>query len=422
MNNASAAAVKDPCSATAEKICNRRTSSTVRHTFPAQRLFFSPCHGFGATAPAPAADLLALLTADPGKPRLWAREPLLSVDYMAWRGDVVTTPGTAVVDVHAHTVPLSLLADLKSRPVNGFAAARTDKGWVVTVPGAGPRPIAPGMTDLAPRRAWMERTGVTEQVLSPWTDVQYGDLPPREARDWAWRLNDAMAETASAMGGDTLILASVPPGETAAEDLRTVWERPETAGVVLSTHPPGGTALHDPAFEDLWAAAERDSVPIMLHPPSCGPSTALPAIARMGNVHGRLVDNSVAVAGLILHGVLDRYPGLILLLVHGGGYLPYQAARLDGGHRTREAFAGELARGHPSAYLADLYYDTAALSGPSIAFLVRLVGADQVLLGSDHPFPIGTPEPVRTVLGAGLAPDETAAILGGNAASILRRR
>src|SRR5207248_1541349 len=172
-------------------------------------------------------------------------------------------------------------------------------------------------------------------------------------------------------------------------------------GVMLSTNPVTGPVLHDPSLEPLWAVAEQHRIPVMLHPPTCGPSGALRTLGRMGNVHGRLVDNTIAVTELILHGLLDRHPDLRLMLVHGGGFLPYQAGRLDGGYRTRETYAGPLSRESPSAYLADLYYDTVALSGAAIAFLVGLVGAGRVLLGSDYPFALGDPQPVRTVLGAG---------------------
>lgn len=332
------------------------------------------------------------------------------------------TGGDAVVDVHAHVVPPSLLARLAAGSgIEGFSANRTEKGWVVDVPGTGPtRPAGARMTDPGPRREWMSRTGVTEQVISPWMDIQSGDLSPRAAKDWARRLNDAMAETAAELGGGTRVLATVPTfdGESAAAGLEEVRARPEVAGVLLNTAPGDGVALHDPEFEPFWAAAERDGFPIMLHPPTCGPSNALPTLGGMGNVHGRLIDNTLAVTELILHGLLDRHPGLVIVLVHGGGFLPYQAARIDGGYRTRESFAGELARERPSAYLRELYYDTAALSGPAIAFLTRLVGADRVLLGSDYPFALSDPEPVRTVREAGLETHETAAVLSANANKI----
>ncbi len=338
----------------------------------------------------------------------------------------MATPTEGVIDVHAHVVPLSLLAELETAPASagGFAAARTDEGWVVDVPGTGPtRPIRGRMTEMEPRRAWMSKVGVTEQVLSPWMDVQSGGMPPDQARDWARRLNDAMAETAVTLGGGTRILASVATrdGDAAAADLVAAWARPETAGVLLNTDPPDGPALHDPALEAFWAAAEEHGVPIMLHPPTCGPSNELPTLGSMGNVHGRLVDNTLAVTRLILHGLLDRHPGLTIVLVHGGGYLPYQAARLDGGYRTRETYYGPLDRELPSAYLPELYYDTAALSGAAIAFLAGLVGAGRVLLGSDFPFALGDPEPVRTVLEAGLAPPAAEAILHANATALFRR-
>lgn len=329
---------------------------------------------------------------------------------------------SAAVDVHAHVVPRSLLAELEAGPASagGFAARRTGKGWVVTVPGVGDtRPIGARMTDPGPRREWMSKVGVTEQVLSPWMDVQFGRVP---SRDWARRLNDAMAQAAQELGGSrTLATVSTADGEAAAADLQEAWSRPETAGVLLSTDPLTGPAPHDPSLDPFWEEAEREAIPVMLHPPTCGPSNDLPTLGGMGNVHGRLIDNTLAITRLILNGLLDRHPRLVLVLVHGGGYLPYQAVRLDGGYRTRESFAGELAKGRPSAYLSDLYFDTAALSGPAIAFLTGLVGADRVLLGSDYPFALGDPEPVLTVRAAGLPARETDAILRANAGRIYGR-
>jgi aminocarboxymuconate-semialdehyde decarboxylase len=321
-----------------------------------------------------------------------------------------------VFDVHAHIVPPSLFPRMAGTP---FAAGQTRAGWVVNVPGQGDtRPIRPAMTDPGARRDWLARTGVARQLLAPWMDIQAADLPAAAGRDWAARLNEAMAETARDAGSPALASLDLRDGDTAAADLEKVAAWPEIAGLLLSTNPVNGPELHDPRLDPLWSVAAERSIPIMLHPPTCGPSGALPSIDGMGNVYGRLVDNTLAVTQLILHGVLDRYPRLKLLLVHGGGFLPFQAARLDGGYRVRESFVAPLERESPSAYLADLYYDTAALSGAAIAFLAGLVGADRVLLGSDYPFALGDPEPVRTVRGALLPDADTDAILGGNAARL----
>jgi aminocarboxymuconate-semialdehyde decarboxylase len=329
-----------------------------------------------------------------------------------------------VVDVHAHVVPRTLLTRLAESEVCGFAATRTDEGWVATVPGSGPtRPIRPRMTEPGARQQWLAGTGVTRQVLSPWLDIQFGTgMNTADARDWARHLNDALCETvAAAEDAVGLATVSVADGEQAAEDLRAALRRPELTGLVLNTNPVGGVELHDPSLEPLWTVAGELGAPILLHPPTCGPSGDLSTLGALGNVYGRLVDNTFAVTQLILHGLLDRHPNLRLVLVHGGGFLPYAASRLDGGYRTRETFAVELAKDRPSAYLPDLYFDTVTLSAAGIAFLAGLVGAGHVLLGSDYPFALGDPRPVDTARAAGLSASDTEAVLAGNATELFWR-
>jgi aminocarboxymuconate-semialdehyde decarboxylase len=101
--------------------------------------------------------------------------------------------------------------------------------------------------------------------------------------------------------------------------------------------------------------------------------------------------------------------------VHGGGFLPYQSMRLDGGHRADALSGYRIARDRPSDYLKDLFFDTVALRAESVRFLTETVGADRVLLGSDYPFPLGDRDPAGTVRSAGLGDVATAAVLGGNA-------
>jgi aminocarboxymuconate-semialdehyde decarboxylase len=323
-------------------------------------------------------------------------------------------------------VPRALLEALAAKPVHGFSARRGDSGWVVSVPGSGEtRPIGARMVEPGPRREWLAQAGIGAQILSPWMDIQTARLDPAAARDWADRINDAQCAAVAALAGDglrvsTLATVATDDGEHAATDLLAAWQRPEVAGLLLSTNPVSGPELTDPALEPLWTVAEREQIPIMLHPPTVGPASALSSIGTMGNVYGRLVDNTIAVTQLILHGLLDRHPELRLVLVHGGGFLPYQAGRLDGGYRTGEARAGELALGRPSAYLDRLHYDTVALSGPAIALLVGLVGAERVLLGSDFPFALGDPTPVATIRALDLGEKETAGVLRDNAAGVFR--
>jgi aminocarboxymuconate-semialdehyde decarboxylase len=74
----------------------------------------------------------------------------------------------------------------------------------------------------------------------------------------------------------------------------------------------------------------------------------------------------------------------------------------------------------PSGYLRRFHYDTLVQRPDALGYLVRAVGPDRVVLGSDHPFWMGDPDPCRVVREAGLAAGEEAAILGGNAARLFR--
>jgi aminocarboxymuconate-semialdehyde decarboxylase len=327
---------------------------------------------------------------------------------------------TDVVDCHSHVVPEALLRGLDRR--DAVTAAEVDGGWRLTLPGAGERLLRPGMTRGAARADYLDRQGIDRQLLSPWLDVQPTPaMPAGEARSWARRLTGALLAAAAEAGRDEKVLASLAldDPDLAAADLSDAVANDGAAGLVLSTNPYHTENLADRRLEPLWAAAEQLGVPVLLHPPADGPSRSMPGSDGFGNAYCRLVDTSFAVATLILGGVLDRHPGLRLITVHGGGFLPYQGLRLDGAHRADALSGHVLEREKPSAYLRDLWFDTVAMTSAAIAFLARTVGADRVLLGTDHPFPIGDPHPVRTARGAGLTPADEAGVLGGNLTGLL---
>ena len=323
-----------------------------------------------------------------------------------------------VIDTHVHALPAGLLQQIADRDVDGFSAARADGGWRVTLPGGQPPRLVRGpMTDTGRRADWVARQGMTGQVVSPWLDAQpVGGMPDAAARDWARRLNAALAEQEAAE--DNPVLATVAITGHAAADLRQAVETDGMTGLILSTNPPAADSLADPSLEELWETAAGLGVPVVLHPPTDGPARALPGSAEFGNTYCRLVDTTFAVTKLLLSGVLDRHPALRLVVVHGGGFLPYQSRRLDGGHRADALSGYVIERDRPSDYVPDLFYDTVALRPESVRFLVGLAGEDQVLLGSDYPFPLGDPDPVGTVRSAGLDEAATTAVLGGNAARL----
>jgi aminocarboxymuconate-semialdehyde decarboxylase len=112
--------------------------------------------------------------------------------------------------------------------------------------------------------------------------------------------------------------------------------------------------------------------------------------------------------------MLDKYPGLKLVLAHGGGSLPYLLGRLRRVHEIHPSVPD------PTDGFAKVYFDSVVLDGPTLHFLVELAGASQVMLGSDYPFANGDPDPRTTVEHAQLGSETLRAVLGGNAKRVFQ--
>jgi predicted TIM-barrel fold metal-dependent hydrolase len=175
--------------------------------------------------------------------------------------------------------------------------------------------------------------------------------------------------------------------------------------------------LDDPDLDPLWRQAERLHALLMVHPyaPLFGFRTAR---YYLDNVLSNPFDTTIAACSLIFGGVADRFPDLRVLLVHGGGFFPYQIGRVNQGYVAVEANRAHASR-MPLDYLRWFQYDTMLLHPPAIRYLAEAVGSDEILLGSDFPFPMSDGDPVQTVRNAGLSTEEQTAILEHNPRRVL---
>ncbi len=192
----------------------------------------------------------------------------------------------------------------------------------------------------------------------------------------------------------------------------------------------GSEQLGDPKFEPFWAKAEELDVPIWLHPTSIPElQTRLQGNGMLGNTIGNEVATAIGLGHLIFEGVLDRYPELKIISAHGGGYLPAYAPRTDYGCGTREC--GPVPERLPSEYIQDrLFFDSAVFTSEALRHLIAVSGSSQIVIGTDYPFswtfPTRDPRlprftPVEHILGTpGLSDADRAAMLGGNAARLLK--
>jgi len=176
--------------------------------------------------------------------------------------------------------------------------------------------------------------------------------------------------------------------------------------------------LSDPAFFPAYERIEALGLPLFLHPVFVIGADRLAAY-YLTNLLGNPFESAIAAAHLIFGGVLDRFPRLTVVLPHAGGAFPWLVGRLNRGWEKRADLKN--IRRAPVDYLRRFYYDTIGYSDAVIEYLVRVVGADRVLMGSDYCFPIAYEQPVSIVT-ANRALDDAAkrAILSGNARALLK--
>lgn len=334
------------------------------------------------------------------------------------------------IDVHGHAVPRAFLDEVVRMRPFGVDAEVSEDTYVVTFPGHKRlRPVAGAMLDSTDRSGWFAEQEVTHQVVAPWLDLHGQELPAADGARWVQLLNDAVAESVAEPGRRMSAHAALhlADGDAAAEELRrAVTVLGMHSAMIPSSIP--GRRLSEPRFDALWAAAVELEVPVVLHPATSAPANdaLLELYPSLNALFARQVDVTMAAAELIMAGVFDRFPELRLVLVHGGGLLPYQVGRFDrdakgAGHRDGK-MAGQVLR-LPSEIAKTIYYDTVLMRAESVRFLLDYAGPGQVLIGSDFGAAAKERSGVRVTAALHEAsgdPAVVSAVLDGNASRLLR--
>jgi aminocarboxymuconate-semialdehyde decarboxylase len=203
------------------------------------------------------------------------------------------------------------------------------------------------------------------------------------------------------------------PAAAAAELERAVTEL-GFLGAQIGTSYANGRPLDRPELGPVFEVADAHGHPLMLHPYYVGPKPGLEGF-YFTNSLGNPIDTTVAAARLVHAGALDRWPSVPFVLVHAGGFLPYQIGRLDHAYGVRAEPKQYIGR-RPSSYLARFWMDSITHGDAALSFLVSSVGTERVVLGTDLPFDMGDPCPLDRLRRAGVDPHA----LGATAARLLR--
>ena len=324
------------------------------------------------------------------------------------------------IDTHAHYFPesyIKLIAEHGKRV--GTTVTTDDKGITFIQVGLHLRtgPITRLFIDLDARIADMDRRGVGMHALSltqPMVYWAYDELAAELCRAF----NDSISAAHLAHPDRFIGFACLPFQNTqlALEELERATKLPGVKGVYMATAV-RDKELSDPSFFPVYERIAELGLPIFLHPMMIN-NERLKQFYLI-NLCGNPFDTAIAASHLIFGGVLDAFPTLEVSLPHAGGVLPILRGRLDRGFHVRSE-CKTIPR-PPSEYLKRFTYDTISYNEDLMDDLIKLVGIDRIMMGSDFCFDIAYEEPVKFVNGMKSLDDvQREKILWGNAARYLK--
>jgi aminocarboxymuconate-semialdehyde decarboxylase len=330
------------------------------------------------------------------------------------------------IDIHAHYIPPQLIDAVADRGDRiGVRLARSPDGAPPALQfdyGFRVRPFFPRLVEpVAERRAWLDQQRIDRQIVGTWPDIFGYGLAAEACRAWHGMLNDTLAEWCDDNRDRFDWIGSVPlvdPQAAAAELERIAGTG--AVGVIVSANVEG-TNLGELPLDPFWSKAEALGMPVLLHPVLVEPA---PRAAKFGltQVAQYTFDTTLGVGSLLMSGVLDRFPGLTLVLSHGGGTYPYLAGRFDIMHRRMDRAAqGDVAAKPPSAYAGRMVYDSIVHDPKVLRFLIDMVGLDAVALGTDYSFPPADMEPLALLRAANLSDADIETIADTNPRRVFAR-
>ncbi|HET6183366.1 MAG TPA: amidohydrolase family protein [Acetobacteraceae bacterium] len=236
--------------------------------------------------------------------------------------------------------------------------------------------------------------------------------------------NEKLAELVAAHPDRFAAFASLTlqDPQLAVQQLDTAMKKQGLKGAAIGDMV-AGAEFSDPKFDPVWAKAEELGAVLFIHPQGVPELNGrFKGNGWLANTIGNPLSTTIALEHLIFQGTLDRYPGLKILAAHGGGYLGSYPDRSDYACFVADSLcdASIKLKRKPSEYLRQIYVDSLVFSPEALRHLVAVVGPERIMLGSDNPY-AWQAHPVDHVLATkSLTDKQKAAILGDNAARVLR--
>lgn len=324
----------------------------------------------------------------------------------------------ATIDIHTHILP-ERWPDLAERyGYGGFVKLVHERPGCarMMIDGQFFREVQQNCWDPATRIADCAGHQVDMQVLSTVPIMFSYWAQPQDAWDLSRLLNDhiagVVAEHPTRFAGLGTLPLQAP--ELAITELERCVGQLGLAGVEMGTHV-NDWNLNAPELFPVFEAAAALGAAVFVHPWDMMGKARMPDYWLPWLV-GMPAETSLGICSMIFGGVFERLPALRVAFAHGGGSFPATLGRIEHGFQVRPDLCAVDNVVNPREYLGRFYLDSLVHDAGALRYLMDLVGAHRIALGSDYPFPLGELEPGQLIRSMADLDEETRAqLLGGSA-------
>ena len=281
-------------------------------------------------------------------------------------------------DVHTHIIPPAVIAAAEKGRFSMKTAPTTLHICSHGVP----------LHPLAKIDALVDRVksdGLDGAVVSVPPPLFRPDLSSADRANYAQLVNDGLLTACHPNAPLLRPFAYLPVEEPELAAKIAAGLDGQWAGAVAGTEL-GPLSYASERYAALWQTLSDKKLPLFIHPGS-SPDPRLDPF-YLSNLLGNPVETTIAAANLVFAGVMHRFPGLKIILAHGGGCVAALCGRWQQGAMTKRPGIPPLAL-EPRDAIRRFFVDSLVHSPAFLAAVIEIIGDDRILLGSDWPFPMG---------------------------------
>jgi aminocarboxymuconate-semialdehyde decarboxylase len=303
------------------------------------------------------------------------------------------------IDIHTHILPENWPDLNKKYNTQGFVTIEHHKtcSAKMLIGDKLFREIEHNSWDQTVRIKECDQTGVNVQVLSTVPVMFNYWAKPEQTNDLAKYLNDHIAQVVNGNPSRFIGLGTLPMQDTklAIKELERCMKSLGMAGVEIGTHIHGRN-LDDEEIFEIFQAAEEMGAAVFIHPWDMLGKDRMDKYWLPWLV-GMPAETALAICSMIFGGIFEKLKQLRVCFAHGGGSFPFSVGRIEHGFNVRPDLVQTKNNINPRNYLGKFYLDSLVHDELALKFLIDLIGEDNIVMGSDYPFPLGEREPGKLI-------------------------